>query len=117
MLVVVVSFLLLPAIFNAEKVGGEDNDVGIQASVRLLEDQLQQLYDEKGDNSAISGYEAELSDLYNALGEEDEETRFGLGLGLGLGLGRRCPFGLRRLCRIHRCRLLACRRCPFCRRG
>ena len=66
MLAIVVSFLLLPAIFNAQEVGGEDL---IQASVRLLEDQLEGLYAEKAESPAISRYEAELSELYNIEGE------------------------------------------------
>ena len=63
----VVTFLLLPAIFNAEEV---DRD---QASVRLLEIKLEHLYEEKGGEHAISEHEAKLSELYNL--PEEEEAR------------------------------------------
>ena len=106
MLAIVVSFLLLPAIFNAEEVGGEDHGVGIQASVRLLEDQLQQLYEEKAVNPAISGYEAELSNLYNSLGEEEEADR-------QLGCSRK----MKRICKRRGCRSAGyCSRCLYCQR-
>ena len=93
MLAIVVSFLLLPAIFNAEEVGREANGVEIQAS----EDQLQQC-------------EAEI-DLYKTL-SETEEVRRSLGR-YGDG-ARGCPG--HRFCQRCSCRPRSCRRCPACRR-
>ena len=65
----VLVFLLVSGTLNAQPVEVAD-------SIRVLEDELEILYDRAADNPGIEEMEAQLSDLYNRQEEYNREVVF-----------------------------------------